>query len=204
MLQLILLTLLGAVLNRARGAWFRMYIWDSGVAARFAWAIPTAIILWLGTTPYIQFAENPFRVFLLLLSCWAMWWIGSGAHSVMNFQLWKDQWDKGHIPDDTEAYSDYILKKIYGEAPNPLWKEDDFLSFHITGKAIEGVLRMTIMVLPIIILDPLASLALIVSGLLWGLLFNIGWALSDEKGWEFGELLCGGLTFLVIGICFYG
>lgn len=198
-----MLTVLGAILNRSRGAWFRMYIYDSGVAARFFWAVPTGIILWLATTPNLAFAENPFRVILLVLSCWAMWWPGSGAHSVMNLALWKDQWGKGHIPDDTESYSKWLLMKMFGETPNSLWDEEDFLNFHICGKAIEGVLRMGIMVLPICILAPWASLLIILSGLLWGMLFNLGWAVSDEDGWAYGELFTGAWVYLVLAVVFF-
>lgn len=203
MLTTLGLTLLGGLLNRTRGAWFRIYIWDSGVAARFAWAIPTALLLWFGTTPNLEFAENPYRIFLLVLSCWAMWWPGSGAHSVMNFDLWKQQWDKGNLPDDTEAYSKWILLKLFKQSPDPLSTEEFFLNYHVVGKSIEGVLRLSIMVAPICILAPYESLILVCSGALWGLLFNLGWSLTNTKGWTYGEILTGAITYATIGAMFY-
>lgn len=198
------LGIVGAILNRSRGSWFRTHVLDSGTLARLVWAVPTGFLMWYGLNTNYTFMENGLRVFLFILSAFAMWaLLGSGAHSVINFEKWKEQWDSGNTPDDTEGYSKWILFKLYGGSPNPMWSNEDFETYHCLGKSIEGVLRMAIMVLPIIYLNPGLSGVLVLSGFTWGWLFYLGWQLDDDHGWAWGELFTGFITWGTIGVLLY-
>lgn len=187
--------LVGAILNRMRGGMLKEWGWtDSTWWCRLAWAAPTGILLFFLTTPD---TEMWYRIILLIgssLASWALW--GSGAHSIMNKDLWVNAWKAGSNPDITELYTTWLPRVI--NPPTIFSPEEDFWKYHIVGKSTEGILRMLTMCLPLLIVAPWAAVKIILAGLAWGPIYWLSWQISDTKGWVYGEWATGFWTWFTI------
>lgn len=197
------LGIVGSLLNRLRGGWFKSltageHWWNGSIACKLLWAIPTGILLFVLTTPDTNMW---YRIVLLVLSsycAWAFW--GSGAHSIMSKYLWVRLWETGGKAEITENYSFWLPWVI--DPPTRDSPEEDFWVYHMTGKSVEGIVRMATTVLPICILAPEESLWVVLSGVVWGPLFWASWQFSDTDGWKIGEILTGWWTWFIIGFVF--
>lgn len=208
----IFLGIIGALANRIRGGWLKEEWFDGSTQyVRFVWTICFSLVLFFGlydvkTIEYqeIGWLKLPIIGVFAFLS-WAL--LGSGAHSVMHFKEWQEQWSKGNHPDDTEFYTQYVLPWIFKGKPDISWSEDEFLLYHITGKSLEGLLRNTICMFPIAYLDISAAMVYIFSGLLWGFIWYGAHLLptwfTGLSAWNKGEILIGFMSFFLLGMLFY-
>lgn len=198
--------ILGAILFRIRGGLFDAFIGDSTQIARLIWAIPSAVLIYAGTTPDTEFL---WRVGLLILSFWmSLVLFGHGAHMVISFDAWKEEWAKGNTPDDTENLTWWWLPSVFDGKPTKWWSEGDFVMFHISGMGCIGVVRNFLATLPILFISPGFALMYTISGALHGVMYYIGWQLPNipwvsRYGSQNGELLVGFLSWFTIGYVLY-
>lgn len=200
----VILGVIGALLNRLRGGWFKELTdggkqwWNGSVASKLVWAIPTGLLLFFLTTPDTNFW---YRSILLVISSFAAWALfGSGAHSIMNKYMWIRMWATGSKAEDYENFTFWL--PLVMSPPTRYSSEEYFWQYHIIGKSTEGVVRMFVTILPICILAPAESLWIVLSGVAWGPLYWASWQVSDTRGWPIGELLTGGWTWLIIATAF--
>jgi hypothetical protein len=204
------MAIIGAVLNRIRGGWGKEeYLGGHSNLAKLVWAVPTGILLFLVTTPN---TEMWYRAGLLIGSVYMSYaLLGHGAHMVMVFNEWKVAWAQGKKPQATELVTRGWLPALFGGQPDATWSETKFHLYHLLGMGTIGVLRSLIMVLPVIIIEPRASLLFALTGVFHGFNYYFGsflpfikWRNMSTYYSQGGELVNGAFMWVSIGVLFGG
>lgn len=198
--QAVIAAVVGAVLYRLRGGWFRDLTgsqkwWNGSQAMRLIWSLPTAaLIAWQAETTWLGFGVLVVTVFASLAL------IGHGAHMVYDrATLAEAHWSQPEgFKGDLELLT-FWLPDAFGGRPNFEWPEGLVYAYHATGMSFIGAVRSLLAVLPVLFIgDPAYLFAALyaVGGLAHGPLYLAGWKLGlDSRG---GELLVGAWTWFVI------
>lgn len=197
-----LLAIIGAILNRIRGGWFKDTVfWSSTQTVRAIWAVPTGLLFWAVT----GWMLHPFWLApSLMLSCFLGYaLLGHGGHMVFNYRWLLKEWAEPSKYDQTEWTTRWWIIPLFGGSPSPQWPLFEVYLFHILGMGFIGLLRSAIFILPLLIsgYDPLPCAVFIALGSLLGIIYAIGWQLHE--GIEACELLAGafywGTIFTLFG-----
>lgn len=209
-----LLAVIGAILNRLRGGWFsnicrrlvptlepdtfwrKLAMWGSKqrtTTMRLIWAIPTGLLLWTLTGQaewlWAAFIASSFAGYALL---------GHGAHMVYHMEMIRGLW-AGKPNDPQTELTTRWLPAVFGSVPGPTWSVTKVYTYHLIGMSFIGLLRSAIMLSPIWWTEAtfVGSLALVLSGLLLGPLYWLGWQARDG---ETSEVIVGAFYWAT----FYG
>lgn len=189
-----LAALIGALLYRLRGGWWKTLTgggrwWNGTHACRAIWAAPTGLLIYfLAGGPWWLAVALVVSVFL------SMALIGHGAHMIMDAEMMAlGTFEK------TELLTRWLPKVLGGE-PNQEWLDDgdasDVIFYNVVGMSFIGAVRNALAILPLLILAPVPAVLYVLTGLLHGPLYWVGWQASEDI--TVPELLVGAVSWASI------
>ena len=184
---------IGAMLYRLRGGWWRDLFgdhwWTGAQAMRLIWSLPTGILLTFatGAPPWVAFVAV-ITVFL------SMALIGHGAHMVMDPEEFVIK-----SANKTELLTEWWLPKLFGGVPDQTWlpdRSDSVVTYNVVGMGFIGLVRNLLAALPLLWFAPVFAIAYAATGAIHGLWYYAGWRLDGRS--QAGEAFVGAASWLVI------
>lgn len=195
----ILAAVIGGLLYRLRGGWFsnlsRRYGWEWGgkqrtQTMRALWAVPTGLLLYLGTGG--EWWMLPLLVVSVFLSL-ALY--GHGAHMVFDTKQFI-----AFSKNKTELLTEWWLPQAFGGIPDATWPDQKTALYNLAGMSFIGLVRNTTAILPLSASHEIPSLIYAMSGALHGPLYWAGWRINGTS--HTSEVLVGAVTWASIVVLF--